>query len=127
MSAIPPAGASATTMTPYTQTAPKRGGIIVGEVWVGGKPDATTVTGTVNLKPQSAFCYRYLGRHGLKIHEAITKALDIKFKRNDPTYHSSNFADDVFSHLKRCGMGTVFYFPSITNPSEYLNICTSHL
>jgi hypothetical protein len=55
MSAIPPAGASTTTMTPYIQTAPKRGGIIVGEVWVGGKPDAITVTGTVNLKPQSAF------------------------------------------------------------------------
>jgi hypothetical protein len=54
MSAIPPAGASATTMTPYTQTAPKRGGIIVGEVW---KPAATTVTRTENLKPQSAFCF----------------------------------------------------------------------
>jgi hypothetical protein len=113
-------------MTPYTQTPPKRGGIIVGEVWVGGKPDATTVTGTVNLKPQSAFCYSYLGRHGMKIQEAMTKGLDIKFKRDDPTYPTTCFADDVLSHLERCGMDSVFYFPSVADPSEFLNICTSH-
>jgi hypothetical protein len=56
----------------------------------------------------------------------MTKGLDIKFKRDDPTYSTSSFADDVFRHLKRCGMDTVFFFPSITIPSEYLNICTSH-
>jgi hypothetical protein len=71
----------------------------------------------------------------------MTKGLDIKFKQDDPTYSTSNFADNVFRHLKRCGMDTVFfvfrhlkrcgmdtvfYSPSITYPSEYLNICTSH-
>jgi hypothetical protein len=76
MSAIPPAGASAASITAYLPTATKMGGILLGDVWVGGKPDATTVTGTVNVEPFTLYCYRYPGRHGLKISEALTKGLE---------------------------------------------------
>jgi hypothetical protein len=102
MSAIPPAGASAASITAYLPTAPKMGGILLGDVWVGGKPDATTVTGTVNVEPFTVYCYRYPGRHGLKITEALTKGLEPKFKRNDPTYSTSSFADDAFMHMELC-------------------------
>jgi hypothetical protein len=126
MSINPPAGASTTSSALYLPVAPKRGGILQGDIWVGGKPDASTSTGTVNVEPHTVYCYRYPGRHGLKINEASTKGLDPKFKRDDPTYSTTNFADDAFVHMERCGMDTLFYFPSIANPSEYLNIFTSH-
>jgi hypothetical protein len=118
VSAYPTTGASSTPSapTPSLPTAPKRGGNLKGEVRTGGKPDATAA-GTVLTHPRTPFCFRYDGLVG--IYEA-----DTKFKCDDPYYSASIYASRLMKHFE---MSTEFYFLTVSEPSEPVNIFTYQL
>jgi hypothetical protein len=104
---------------------PKIGGISNGVVWVGGEPNVSW-TETKNLEPRSAYCRRHTTDKDLKVLEYMLKAHVPKFKRDDPLFPLVSFASDVETHMELTGMDSVFWFADPTDPTQMLNVFTSH-
>jgi hypothetical protein len=106
-------------------TSPIMGGVINGTVWVGGKPSSTWDS-TGNQKPQTPYAYRLEGEKSLKIYTYLTNGQTHKFKRDDEQYALDSFSADAFSHMKKGGMDSVWYFPDPTDSDSMLSLFEYH-
>ena len=86
--------------------------------WTGGKP-SDMWDSTLSTEPKTPYCYRPTGTTDqLRIHTVITKGLDRKFGFGDSTYSLNAFSSAVWTHLKECGLDSIFYFPLLGTTSS---------
>jgi hypothetical protein len=110
---------------PSLVTPPIIDGFINGTIWVGGMPSPNWDS-NANQKPQTPYCYRLEGEKSLKIYTYLTTGQSQKFKRDVNEYALDSFSNDSFSHMKKSGMDSVWYFPDPTDPNSMLCLFEYH-
>ena len=107
-----PASSSATgtqSTGAHAPNIPKLGGSIGTAVWIGGPPNVA-FDGPALTGPATPLCFRNLDTSSeIKGFIKRTEGLSTKFKRSDPDFTLTAFADEALAHMQRCGMDTIFY------------------
>jgi hypothetical protein len=106
-------------------TKPNVGGLTGGLPWVGGIPDAAW-SKTDRSRPKTPNCYRE-SKDAIKNYNKRTEGATDKLKADDASYSIDSFADDLYRHMEKHGMDSVFYVPTPDSTTgAMLNLFTHH-
>lgn len=128
-SAASSSAAPSSSASSSTPSAPRFGGLAgpnLSEPWIGGKPK-DDYSGTTSSRPATVLCYvpadpsKYS-----KIYLAKTSSSSKLFDPSDKSFTLASFATDVWIHLQKYGMDTVFYFKDQSSGGEMIDIINNH-